>query len=208
MDREQGLIAIKPSGVEYEKLEPSDLVITDLDGRVVEGQSASSSDLPTHLVLYKIVSDNRRRGAYPLGIRYGVGAGAKFRAVLRNYACRLVSRSRTGYRVDERTGDRIGYEENTGRAIVCTRRPRSYVNPGGTGCEPRPVYVGPRCLCCRSECGHTRGSRSDGLFHSRNQPRCRLRSRVRCMASTFCESTARTLLTGSRRIRRDADSLG
>jgi L-ribulose-5-phosphate 4-epimerase len=53
IDREQGLITIKPSGMEYEKMKPSDLVITDLDGRVVEGSLRPSSDLPTHLVLYK-----------------------------------------------------------------------------------------------------------------------------------------------------------
>jgi L-ribulose-5-phosphate 4-epimerase len=53
IDREQGLIAIKPSGVAYEKMKPSDLVITDLDGRVVEGGLRPSSDLQTHLVLYK-----------------------------------------------------------------------------------------------------------------------------------------------------------
>jgi len=53
IDREQGLIAIKPSGVEYEKLKAADLVITGLDGRVVEGSLRPSSDLPTHLVLYQ-----------------------------------------------------------------------------------------------------------------------------------------------------------
>jgi L-ribulose-5-phosphate 4-epimerase len=53
INRQQGLIAIKPSGVEYEKLKASDLVITDLDGKVVEGSLRPSSDLPTHLVLYK-----------------------------------------------------------------------------------------------------------------------------------------------------------
>jgi L-ribulose-5-phosphate 4-epimerase len=51
--REEGLVVIKPSGVPYEKMTPEDLVITDLDGKVVEGDLRPSSDLPTHLVLYK-----------------------------------------------------------------------------------------------------------------------------------------------------------
>lgn len=51
--REQGLVAIKPSGVPYETLRPEDLVITDLAGRVVEGLLRPSSDLPTHLALYR-----------------------------------------------------------------------------------------------------------------------------------------------------------
>jgi L-ribulose-5-phosphate 4-epimerase len=53
ISREQGLVAIKPSGVPYEVLKPEDLVVTDLHGKVVEGQLRPSSDLPTHLVLYK-----------------------------------------------------------------------------------------------------------------------------------------------------------
>jgi L-ribulose-5-phosphate 4-epimerase len=49
--REQGLVAIKPSGVPYEKMTPADMVITDLDGRVVEGSLRPSSDLATHVAL-------------------------------------------------------------------------------------------------------------------------------------------------------------
>jgi L-ribulose-5-phosphate 4-epimerase len=51
--REQGLVAIKPSGVPYEKMTPADMVITDLDGRVVEGSLRPSSDLATHVALYR-----------------------------------------------------------------------------------------------------------------------------------------------------------
>jgi L-ribulose-5-phosphate 4-epimerase len=53
IDRDKGLIAIKPSGVDYDKMKPADLVITDLDGKIVEGTLRPSSDLPTHLVLYR-----------------------------------------------------------------------------------------------------------------------------------------------------------
>jgi len=53
ISREAGLVAIKPSGVPYEKMTPADMVITDLDGRAVEGNLRPSSDLPTHLALYR-----------------------------------------------------------------------------------------------------------------------------------------------------------
>jgi L-ribulose-5-phosphate 4-epimerase len=53
ISREEGFVAIKPSGVPYEAMKPEDLVIVDLDGKVVEGDLRPSSDLPTHLVLYK-----------------------------------------------------------------------------------------------------------------------------------------------------------
>ncbi len=53
IDREKGLFVIKPSGVEYDKLRPEDMVVMDLEGNKVEGQYKPSSDTPTHLVLYK-----------------------------------------------------------------------------------------------------------------------------------------------------------
>ena len=51
--REEGMVVIKPSGVPYETMRPADLVVTDLQGNVVEGELRPSSDLPTHLVLYR-----------------------------------------------------------------------------------------------------------------------------------------------------------
>jgi L-ribulose-5-phosphate 4-epimerase len=53
IDRESGLVAIKPSGVPYEELKPADLVVTDLQGKTVEGSLRPSSDLGTHLLLYR-----------------------------------------------------------------------------------------------------------------------------------------------------------
>jgi len=53
IDRGQELIAIKPSGVPYEELTPAQIVITDLAGKIVDGNLRPSSDLPTHLELYK-----------------------------------------------------------------------------------------------------------------------------------------------------------
>src|SRR5579863_6685586 len=51
--RAEKLVVIKPSGVPYEKMKPGDLVVTDLDGKIVEGKLKPSSDLATHLILYK-----------------------------------------------------------------------------------------------------------------------------------------------------------
>jgi L-ribulose-5-phosphate 4-epimerase len=51
--RDEGLVVIKPSGVPYEKLKPADMVVTDLSGVIVEGDLRPSSDLPTHLFLYR-----------------------------------------------------------------------------------------------------------------------------------------------------------
>lgn len=53
LDANRGVIAIKPSGVQYDKLGIDDLVIVDLSGEIVEGNLRPSSDTPTHLVLYR-----------------------------------------------------------------------------------------------------------------------------------------------------------
>ena len=51
-DRDSGMIVIKPSGIDYEKMKPSDMVILDPEGKLVEGKLKPSTDSPTHLLLY------------------------------------------------------------------------------------------------------------------------------------------------------------
>jgi L-ribulose-5-phosphate 4-epimerase len=53
IDRECGLVVIKPSGVDYSKMKPEQMVVLSLDGRVIEGTLRPSSDAPTHLALYR-----------------------------------------------------------------------------------------------------------------------------------------------------------
>jgi L-ribulose-5-phosphate 4-epimerase len=53
VDREHGLVAIKPSGVAYDKLTPDHMTVSDLNGRIIEGAYKPSSDLDTHLELYR-----------------------------------------------------------------------------------------------------------------------------------------------------------
>ena len=53
IDRESGLMVIKPSGVEYESMKADDMVVVDMNGHVLEGKLSPSSDTPTHIQLYK-----------------------------------------------------------------------------------------------------------------------------------------------------------
>jgi len=57
IDREKGYIVIKPSGVSYDTMTADDMVVVDMNGNVVEGKLNPSSDLPTHIELYKAFSD-------------------------------------------------------------------------------------------------------------------------------------------------------
>jgi L-ribulose-5-phosphate 4-epimerase len=57
VDRNQGLVVIKPSGVDYDKLRPEQMVVTDLHGNIVEGTLRPSSDLDTHTLLYREFED-------------------------------------------------------------------------------------------------------------------------------------------------------
>ena len=124
LDRDKGLFVIKPSGVEYEKLHPEDMVVVDLDGKVVEGAMNPSSDTLTHMVLYQEFS----------GIN----------AVVHTHSSWAVSFAQAGVEIDAMgtthadnfygtipvtealTREEIesGYEENTGHIIVRTFRER------------------------------------------------------------------------------------
>lgn len=53
IDREKGLVIIKPSGVSYDNMKPEDMVIVDIDGKIIEGNLKPSSDTFTHLILYR-----------------------------------------------------------------------------------------------------------------------------------------------------------
>ncbi len=57
IDRENNLVVIKPSGVSYETMVAADMVVVDLDGNIIEGGLRPSSDMPTHLMLYKAFSE-------------------------------------------------------------------------------------------------------------------------------------------------------
>ena len=57
IDRESGYVVIKPSGVSYDDMKAEDMVVVDLDGRVIEGKLSPSSDTPTHLELYRRFSN-------------------------------------------------------------------------------------------------------------------------------------------------------
>ena len=120
INRARGLVVIKPSGVPYQGMQPSDMVVVDLEGRIVEGTLRPSSDTPTHLELYKafpeiggvvhthsthaVVFAQAGMEIPPLGTTH---ADYFYGAV-------PVSRSLTRDEVQE------AYEKNTGRVIVET----------------------------------------------------------------------------------------
>lgn len=118
IDREQGLIAIKPSGVDYETMKPADLVITDLSGKVVEGCLRPSSDLPTHLVLYH--SFPMIGGVAHTHSEYAT-AWAQARRAVPCFGTTHADSFHGPVPVTEAMSDEeieSAYEENTGRAIV------------------------------------------------------------------------------------------
>ena len=90
IDRESGLFVIKPSGVDYDKLSPEDMVVMDLDGNRVEGDLNPSSDTPTHIELYKAFKDlgGIVHTHSPWATSWGTG-GEKY-SMLWNNTCRLL----------------------------------------------------------------------------------------------------------------------
>lgn len=136
IDRERGLVVIKPSGVSYDELTPEDLVVLDLDGNVVDGKLNPSSDTRTHLELYKAFPEIG--GIVHTHSSYAVGwaqAGRDIPAYGTTHADYFYGpvpccRSLTEQEVEE------DYERNTGLVIVETFRQR----------ELDPVHV-PGAIC-------------------------------------------------------------
>ena len=137
IDRERGLVVIKPSGVSYDELTPDDLVVLDLDGKVVDGKLNPSSDTKTHLELYKAFPE-MIGGIVHTHSPYAVGwaqAGRDIPAYGTTHADYFYGpvpccRSLTEQEVEE------DYERNTGLVIVETFRQR----------ELDPVHV-PGAIC-------------------------------------------------------------
>lgn len=136
IDRERGLVVIKPSGVSYDELTPDDLVVLDLDGKLVDGKLNPSSDTKTHLELYKAFPEIG--GIVHTHSPYAVGwaqAGRDIPAYGTTHADYFYGpvpccRSLTEQEVEE------DYERNTGLVIVETFRQR----------ELDPVHV-PGAIC-------------------------------------------------------------
>lgn len=124
IDRERGLVVIKPSGVDYEALKPEDLVVLDLAGSRVEGRLNPSSDAKTHLALYNafpalggvVHTHSPHAVAWAQAGRdipaYGTTHADYF------YGPVPCARDLTAEEIDE------DYEANTGRVIVETFRER------------------------------------------------------------------------------------
>ncbi len=128
IDRETGYFVIKPSGVDYDKLTPEDMVVMDLDGNRIEGKYKPSSDTPTHIELYK---------KYPeIG---GIVHTHSTEATAWAQACRdipLYGTTHADYfygpipcaRLLKKEEIEGGYERNTGRVIIETLEHRG-INP-------------------------------------------------------------------------------
>lgn len=134
IDREKGLFVIKPSGVDYDRLKPSDMVVMDLEGNKVEGEMNPSSDTATHVELYKAFKEiggivhthSPHATAWAQAGRalpcYGTTHADYF------YGEIPCARNLTAQEIEE------GYEMNTGKVIIETFEGKN------------PVYI-PAVLC-------------------------------------------------------------
>ena len=120
LDPEAGVFAIKPSGVDYDRLTPSDMVLVDLDGGIVEGELRPSSDTPTHRCLFRAFAEQGIRSVVHTHSRHAVAfaqAGREIPCFGTTHADYFygpvpVTRSLTPEEIAEE------YEWNTGDVIV------------------------------------------------------------------------------------------
>lgn len=118
IDRERGLVVIKPSGVPYDAMAPEDMVVVDLEGRVVEGRFRPSSDTPTHLALYQAF---KSVGGVVHTHSFHATAWAQAARPIPNLGTTHADVFHTDVPVtDEIPDDRIrdAYEESTGISII------------------------------------------------------------------------------------------
>lgn len=165
IDRESGYFVIKPSGVDYDKLTPDDMVVMDLEGNKIEGDLKPSSDTPTHLELYKKYPDiggivhthSPEATSWAQAGRdiplYGTTHADYFFGPI---PC---ARSLTPEEIDE------AYETNTGKVIIETLETRGInpvYTPGVLCTNPWSIYVGYGCGRGSAQCRCLRGSCKDG----------------------------------------------
>lgn len=135
IDRQKGLFVIKPSGVDYETLKPSDMVVMDLEGNKIQGNLNPSSDTATHLELYKAFKEiggivhthstfaaswAQAGRALPC---YGTTHADYF------YGEIPCARNLTQQEIDE------GYEKNTGKVIIETFKDKNPIHIPGVLCK-------------------------------------------------------------------------
>ena len=155
IDREKGLFVIKPSGVEYDELSPSDMVVVDLKGNVIEGDYNPSSDTKTHVVLYNafptiggiVHTHSPHAVAWAQAGRdipaYGTTHADYF------YGPVPCARSLTAEEIEE------DYETNTGNVIVETFKMRNL----------NPDYI--PAVICRNHGPFTWGKNADkAVYHA------------------------------------------
>ena len=181
IDREKGLFVIKPSGVDYDKLKPEDMVVIDLEGNKVEGRYNPSSDTATHLELYKAFPEIG--GVVHTHSSYATSWAQAGRSI----PC--YGTTHADYMYGEipcvrcLTKEEIegAYEENTGHLIVKQRT---------HGISPRPSTT--RLSSKRSRRWHT-GRRRSTRGSSRLRRNCRI--------SIITGSMARMRIMGRRKSR-------
>lgn len=124
VDREKGLFVIKPSGVGYDDMQASDMVVCDFDGNVIEGDLNPSSDMPTHAVLYKEFPEiGAVVHTHSTWATIWAQAGLDVPAMGTTHADTFYGTVPCARFLTQAEIDR-GYEEETGNAIVETFRER------------------------------------------------------------------------------------
>ena len=197
ISRAEGLVAIKPSGVPYEGMRPDDLVIADLDGRIMEGSLRPSSDLATHLVLYRafpgiggvVHTHSRYATSWAQARRPIPCLGTTHADYFRGPV--PVTRAMSPQEIE------AAYEANTGEVIA-----RHFA--GGDAMEVPAVLVaghgpfcwGPSAARSGAQRGDSGVCRGDGVLQCHTGGWGGGATSQRIWISTFCASTGLVLITG------------
>lgn len=87
VDRDKGMIVIKPSGIPYKKMKKEHLVVVDFNGKVIEGTCKPAVDTKTHLVLYQSFTNIGGDNTHSFSMGDYMGSGMSFNTLFWNYPC-------------------------------------------------------------------------------------------------------------------------
>ncbi len=167
--RPEGLVVIKPSGVPYEQMKPEHLVVTDMEGKVVEGKMRPSSDLPTHLVLYKQFTEIG--GVAHTHSEYAT-AWAQARKPIPCFGTTHADYFHGPVPVTSEMTDQEIAARLREKHRPCDRSRAAanecFCNSGHTRSQPRPFRLGSGCRSCHTPRCDSGSDRAHGIFHSRH----------------------------------------
>lgn len=172
IDRNEGIIAIKPSGVKYEAMRAEDIVILDPYGKKIDGDMNPSSDTPTHVELYKSFPSVGGGGAYTFQVGNGFCPVCNADTAARNDPRRYFFRRNSLHKEINGGGNILGLREGNRQSDSgAFYRRNGTANPCGARLLARTFLLGRQCSKGGGKCRNSGKYGNDGVAYPYDEKR-------------------------------------